>query len=199
MTTKTILTIAILVIGLSLSGCIKPEQTNINEIDAKIILSNYSPDPIYTTPAIKVVNESNDSIMIQLEIIDYNTTYWNETTPETVYEFLCLVPKCPWYNDDAINMCSMLARYTIIEAHTHGIDLNEITISHRTGVMSGHRVPTFEHEDQSYYLTNLYKGDTRIVDKQGLNNFVTNLMGIDSYGFKDHKIFDDDWFERNGY
>ena len=129
----------------------------------------------------------------------YIGSHWNETTPETVHEFLTLVPKCPWYRDDAYNMCGQNARYTIIEAHHHGINLSEITITYVTGVMGGHRLPTFTYNGESYYLTNLYKGDTRVVNRAGLNDVVKDLMGIDRFGLNDHKVFTDEWFEKNGY
>lgn len=139
----------------------------------------------------------NDPIKINVD--KYEDLYFNETTPSNVREFLEIVPPCPWFDADATNVCSLNARYLIIESHNHGLTLNEITISYRTGVCGGHRILMFEYNDQNYYCTNLHNGDSRVVDSQGLKEIVKNRMGIDNYGFKDLKEFNPDWFERNGY
>ena len=96
-------------------------------------------------------------------------------------------------------MCGMTTRYLVIEGYQHGIDLNEVTLKYVTGVMGGHRMPTFEYEDKTYYVVNLYECDDRIVDNRRLHEIVRDRMGINRFNFCDYKEFDDKWFDKYGY
>ena len=149
--------------------------------------------PINIQPIITSEIEISQSIKGSLSESDYNDSQWNETTLETVKEFLYLMPPCDWFSDLAVNMCGLNARYTIIESYKHGIILNEITIKFVDGVSGGHRILLFKSDGQTYYLTNLYKGDNRIVNNQELHKIVRDRMGIDRFGFCDYKEFSDEW------
>lgn len=190
MTTKTLkigMTIAIFAIMGSAVGAVPVDiafGSTTPTGQSGLVMSNY--DDTYKDP----VNET--------EI--YMGSYWNETTPETVREFFNIMPPCDWYDHTRlVDMCGLRARYAVIEAHQHGIELEEITLSHRTGVCGGHRVNTFEYDGVRYYTSNFNAHHSDIVDCDGLASIVKELMDIDGYGMKDHKVFTDDWFERNGY
>ena len=153
-------------------------------------------DPITTSEIDVTISESNKRIVSEP---NYNDSYWNETTPETVKEFLSLCPRCDWYKEGSGNMCGMTTRYLVIEGYQHGIDLNEVTLKYVIGVMGGHRMPTFEYKDRTYYVVNLYERDDRVVDSKELKSIVTDLMGDIRYGFGDYKEFNDEWFDKYGY
>ena len=145
--------------------------------------------PIITSEIDINISQTNKDSIIQ----DYNNSHWNETTPETVKEFLTLCPRCNWYKEGSRNMCSMTTRYLVIEGYQHGIDLNEVTLKYVTGVMGGHRMPTFEYEDKTYYIVNLCERDNRVVDNQGLHEIIRDLMEIDRFGFCNYKEFSNEW------
>lgn len=112
---------------------------------------------------------------------DYNNTYYNDTTPETVRAFMAALPRCPWFAPDAANMCSLSTSYTVMEAETHGLDLHECILHHVTGVMGGHSMPSFVYEGSRYYCTNLHSADDRVVNGHELHIIMKERKGIDRY------------------
>ena len=121
--------------------------------------------------------------------VNYNDTYWNKTTPETVKEFLNIVPVCPWYSAESHGTCGLRTRYLCIEAQSHGLNLNAVTLKYATGMGGSHRIPTFEYSSIIYYCPNLESKivDNRIVDNAGLHQIIKDECGVESFGFCDYK------------
>lgn len=108
-------------------------------------------------------------------------TNYSETTLENVQHFLNHMELCPWAGADNINTCSLNARYFSITSKKVGLNIDEVTIRDwdqqriKRTICSGHRVNVFEFNGTKYYTTNLYYGDTRIVNRLELQNILTDL------------------------
>ena len=182
--------IMIFMIATALSGCIS-EETYLNEIDAEIILPNYTPDKIYTEAVRVEINVTNETI--EIEALVYEELYYNETTPENVQEFLDNVPPCPWFEDKDGGMCSSNARYITIEAKAHGLEIGECTVVDtntdrvKRTLCSGHRVNVFEHDNVKYFTTNLNRHHSDVVTASELTGILGDIFGIDRIETKDYK------------
>lgn len=158
-------------------------------IDAEITLPDYAPPANYTEPRRAVVKVEPEPILN----ITYEDLHYNETTLENVQEFLEYIPPCPWFDDSAINMCSLNARYIMLEAKERGLNIGECTVVdtdksriQKTGI-SGHRVNVFEYEDKKYFTTNLNRLHSEVVTVSELYAICNESMGLKRLGTKDYR------------
>lgn len=114
---------------------------------------------------------------------------YNETTPDTVREFLDNLTNSTWGG-----ACGSYSRYTYLEAEKVNLSLGEVTLKdydrgriQRT-VCSGHRMNYFMHNGTRYYVDNIYDGGL-ILRYWDLQPYVQDRFGINlsRIGFKDWK------------
>lgn len=190
--TKIITTILIITVFAIVVQSYPADVYDPNEIDAVMILPDYTPPAVYTTPP---EIEPEPEIIPEIEIvanITYDDLHYNETTPDNVQEFLDNIPPCPWFKDSAANMCSSNARYIAIEAKEHGLDIGECTIVDtdtsriKRTLMGGHRVNVFEYDGVKYFTTNLNKYHSDVVTAPELYSILNDLMRLERLGTKDY-------------
>ena len=163
------------------------------EIDAELVLADCTPPAGYTEP-LRVGVEFEPAAVIN---VTYEDLHYNETTPKNVQEFLDHLPPCPWFDDSAVNVCSLNARYIALEAKEHGLNIGECTVVdtdrsriEKTGI-SGHRVNVFEYEDKKYFTTNLNRLHSEVVTASELYMICNESMGLERLGTKDYRWFSD--------
>ena len=112
---------------------------------------------------------------------------YNETTPETVRQFLDEIPNSTWGG-----ACGMYSRYTYLEAVKVNISLGAVTIMDydanrvRRTVCSGHRINYFWYNGTRYYVDNIHDRGL-ILRYWGLQPHVMRSFGINltRVGFND--------------
>ena len=180
---------------LSIAICTMPSQAEPppTEIDAEVVLADYTPPADYTEP-LRVGVKFEPATVIN---VTYEDLFYHETTPENVQEFLDHIPPCPWFDDSAVNVCSLNARYISLEAKDHGLEIGECTIIdtdrsriQKTGI-SGHRVNVFEYENKKYFTTNLNRLHSEVVTASELYEICNKSMGLNRIGTKDYRWFAD--------
>ena len=114
---------------------------------------------------------------------------YNETTPDTVREFLDNLQNSTWGG-----ACGSYSRYTFLEAEKVNLSIGEVTIRDhdhqrvRRTVCAGHRVNYFMHNGTRYYVDNLYDQGL-ILRYWDLQPYIHDAFGINltRVGFKDWK------------
>ena len=193
-TTKTITIALIITICAIIVQSYPMDVSDSTELDAVVILPDGIPMDFYLKN-IKIVADKPESIP-EVEVViklNYKDLQYNETTPENVQEFLDYIPPCPWFKDSATNVCILNARYIILEAKKHGLNLGECTVVDtdtdriKRTLMDGHRVNVFEYNGTRYFTTNLCKSHSDVVTASELRDILHDRMGLDKLGTKDYK------------